>query len=826
MLMSCITSELRAQQAALSAEPSPARENVLPEKGQPEEPAYQLQPGEDPQNELGFPLLKHFACDQRDFWTAPLRLHTNDLRWIAPAAGFTAALVASDSWIANQVPDRPNQLLRSQHISNYAVYSLIAADGGAFLLGRLTGNDHLAETGLLGGEAALNSTAVAYFLNYATQRPRPIEGNGHGSFFQGGSSFPSEHSTVAWSIASVVAHEYPGPLTKFAAYGLASAVTLTRITSRQHFASDAVIGSALGWYFGHQAYRAHHDPEIGGGAWGDLNLGEIAGLRSAGDHSQPGRPEDVHPENMGSPYVPLDSWIYPAFERLAALGYVQSAYLGQRPWTRLQCARFLEEAADHLRYDGDADSAGGKIYDALQSEFLPETRRLDGAANTGADIDSIYTRVTGISGTPLTDGYHFAQTLTNDYGRPYGAGLNDVTGVTAHAVAGPLSIAIQGEYQHAPAAASDPANVLQAIASVDGTLPLSNATGEVNRLRLLESTVGLTLHGFQLTFGKQSLWLGPGEGGAFLFTDNADPVTMLRIEQTSPTHVPGLSRILGPVRSEFFIGRLSGTNWIDADNKLYGPGISDQPFIQGSKFSFKPTANLEFGFGVTALFGGPALPVTWKNFLRSLYANGLPTTNQDAADHRSTFDFSYRVPYVRDYLTLYADSFVEDEISPLGSTRPSLQLGTYFPKLPKLSKLELRLEGVYTDVPGQKRQPGFIYYNQRYVSGYTNDGTLLGSWIGRDGRGGQGWATYWFSPRSFMQMQFRRQVVDRAFLGGGQRNDFGLRSGVLVGSNLSLAGQVQYEQWDFPLLSPAGQTSLTTSIQLTLFPRGHSGRDR
>lgn len=37
------------------------------------------------------------------------------------------------------------------------------------------------------------------------------------------------------------------------------------------------------------------------------------------------------PNNMGSPYVPLDSWIYPAFERLIALGYVRSAVVAQRP---------------------------------------------------------------------------------------------------------------------------------------------------------------------------------------------------------------------------------------------------------------------------------------------------------------------------------------------------------------------------------------------------------------------------------------------------------------------------------------------------------------
>src|SRR5207253_7666190 len=125
-----------------------------------------------------------------------------------------------------------------------------------------------------------------------------------------------------------------GPLTKFFAYGLASAVTLTRVTSQQHFASDAFIGSALGWYIGRQVYSAHHDPELGGEPWGELVESEPQGPRN--------------PEHMGSPYVPLDSWVYPQLDRLIAMGYVQSGYLGHRPWTRLECARLLEEVNEQL----------------------------------------------------------------------------------------------------------------------------------------------------------------------------------------------------------------------------------------------------------------------------------------------------------------------------------------------------------------------------------------------------------------------------------------------------------------------------------------------
>src|SRR5439155_1507881 len=296
---------------------------------------------------------------------------------------------------------------------------------------------------------------------------------------------------TAGFIASVLAHEYPGTLSQILAYGLATTVSATRVTGQQHFASDVIIGSALGWYFGRQVYRAHHDTDLGGAAWGNVLP------KNYGDKTR-------NPANMGSPSVPLDSWIYPALERLVALGYIKTAYLGIRPWTRIECARMLEEAEQRI---GDEDEQGGeapRIYSELSKELSDETNRLNGAANVGASLDSVYVRATNISGPPLRDGYHFGQTIINDYGRSYGHGFSSVDGLTAHAEAGPLAFFVRGEYQDAPSVASYPPSVLQATAAVDATPPLPNGTAQLDRFRLLESTVALTFGSVQLSFGKQS----------------------------------------------------------------------------------------------------------------------------------------------------------------------------------------------------------------------------------------------------------------------------------------------------------------------------------
>jgi hypothetical protein len=618
----------------------------------------------------------------------------------------------------------------------------------------------------------------------------------------------------------VWAHEYPGWLSQMAAYGLASTITITRVTAKQHFPSDVIVGSALGWYFGRQVYRAHHDPEAGGAPWGSL-LPENTGEKPR------------NPNYMASPYVPLDSWIYPALQRLIALGYMQSNMLGMRPWTRMACARMLEEAGEKLQNDGVEAGEAGNIYRSLTSEFATETQRLDGAPNVGARVDSIYTRFTGISGTPLRDGYNFGQTIINDYGRPYWTGFNNITGVTADAEVGPVAFSFQGEYQHAPAMPSNPPQVLAAIGAANGTPPLPNGTATANQFQLINSAVLLNINNVQFSFGEQSQWLGPGEAGPLLMSNNAAPFPAFKIDDVSPHRIPGLSRILGPYRAEFFIGQLSGQQWelctvptcqsYPGYPDVVGPNISPQPFIHGDKISFQPTPNFEFGMGITAMFGGPGLPVTFGNFFRTFYVHS-PNAANNPGKRISAADFTYRVPGIRNWLTFYMDSLVVDEVSPIGSTRANVNPGIYMPQIPKLPKMEFRAEGI-NESRTTEFAPGFVYADfRRYLSGYTNGGNLLANWIGRAGRGGQGWLTYSFSPRTQLQLGYRLQTVSKDLIGGGRLVDYSASGKFMLSHSMAFSGLLQYEQWYFPVLSPTRQSNVTASVQLTYYPQWRIGK--
>jgi hypothetical protein len=383
---------------------------------------------------------------------------------------------------------------------------------------------------------------------------------------------------------------------------------------------------------------------------------------------------------------------------------------------------------------------------------------------------------------------------------------------------------VSGEYQQAPSSPPQSAAVQQAIAIADGTPSLGRAlpllpsdTNSVSRFRLLDSYVSFSTHNLQFSFGHQSLWLGPGESGPLLFSNNAEPVLMLRVDKVSPFRIPLLSYVLGLARSEFFIGQLSGQQWVFSPPHLFGPEIHPQPFLHGSKVSFKPTLNLELGMGFTAQFGGPGLPITWQNFVRTFFVHRANLAD-NPAKRLSQFDFSYRVPGLRDRLTLYLDSLVIDEYSPLGSNRPSLKLGIYAPRLPKLTRVDLRVEGITTDLPTMHFVPGAVYRDGRYLSGYTNDGMLLGAWIGRMGRGGQVWSTYWLSPRKTIQFNYRHQEVDARFLAGGRLQDFSLCAGMSLRPELQLGGAIHYEPWHFATLASTGRSAVITSVQFTYRP--------
>jgi hypothetical protein len=206
--------------------------------------------------------------DQKAIWTSPFHVGRNDAKWVVPIGLSTAVLFATDRHTSGEVVengDNQNRLRISKDISHLGSLFVTGGVAGAFYLtGKVTHNDRASETGLLSAEALIDSGIVSGALKLVSQRQRPSVDNSSGEFFDGGSSFPSGHAISAWSLAAVIAQEYGHnrPLVRFGVYGIATAVSLSRYTGREHFLSDVLAGSAMGYGIGRYVYHQHHDPSL------------------------------------------------------------------------------------------------------------------------------------------------------------------------------------------------------------------------------------------------------------------------------------------------------------------------------------------------------------------------------------------------------------------------------------------------------------------------------------------------------------------------------------------------------------------------------------
>jgi membrane-associated phospholipid phosphatase len=201
-------------------------------------------------------LIKRGVRDQRDIYTAPF--HRQNLKWDALFLVTTGGLIAADRHAAGAI-SRNNSSI-SQHISDIGMYSTIATTGVLYLSGVVRKDNHARETGLLGFEAFGNTLVVDAVTQLLTGRERPLEGSGHGRFWVNNtlnSSFPSQHSGLTWSMASVLAHEYPRPWVQFLAYGTAATVSVTRVTGLKHFPAEVVVGGVFGYFIGQHIFHAH-----------------------------------------------------------------------------------------------------------------------------------------------------------------------------------------------------------------------------------------------------------------------------------------------------------------------------------------------------------------------------------------------------------------------------------------------------------------------------------------------------------------------------------------------------------------------------------------
>jgi hypothetical protein len=540
------------------------------------------------------------------------------------------------------------------------------------------------------------------------------------------------------------------------------------------------------------------------------------------------QPVDEAPksDSLGSTYIPMDSWVYPAMLRLYSMGYLDTAFIGMRPWTRRSAVHILQRSQQDV-INGDNEEAQ-EILAKLLDEFAEQAPMANTTRGIVYGLHSAYTRFMGIGGTPLRDSFYLGQTIANDYGRPYQSGFNNVTGFSTLAEAGRFSFFLRAEYQHSPSATGYPLAMAQQLSQNDYINPYASPNrpqltipegpiASENTFRIVEGSLSYHLWGNEISGGKTDAWLGPGQGSAMAWSNNAENIYSFRINRVEPLNVFLVSKLLGPMRYDFFYGSLKGHT------------APNSPYTDSFMFSFRPTKDFEFGFQRTIIFGGKEhAPVTLHTFLKGFFDLSDTTAQEklsrnDPGARFSNFNFSYRLPFVRRYATLYLDTITHDDVTPISAPRrAAFRTGVYISQFPgSLKKLDFRVEGVTTD-PGVLPSRGghFQYWEVIQVQGYTNKGYIMGDWIGREAKGGQAWLTWHLSGNEWVQFEYLNKKVPKDFIQyGTTQNQYKISIVKRFGPNVELNSWLQYEGWKAPVYRTGYQSDTTASFQLTWYPK-------
>jgi len=311
-----------------------------------------------------------------------------------------------------------------------------------------------------------------------------------------------------------------------------------------------------------------------------------------------------------------------------------------------------------------------------------------------------------------------------------------------------------------------------------------------------------------------------------MLSNNAEAMPMLRFANVRPMKMPGILNAAGPVHFEFFFARVGGVHYVGLGQNftLYGNAatpLNPPPYMWGTTFSIKPTPNFEFGYGQTVIFAGYGRPLNLKTFLHTFSVEG----NAQAVDpgkRAEEFNLTYHLPGLRRSVVAYTEMFAWNApVQGKFVARFAMDPGIYVPRMPGLKRMDLRMEGVYTNLP--KLVGPYFYSNAHYPQGYTNYGQIIGSWIGRQGIGGQATTNYWLTARTKATASFRRMTVDRSFLQGGNLSDFSGSMTWLARPGVEFSAMGQFERWRFPLLATGAQSNFTASFEIRVHPKARVG---
>jgi len=389
----------------------------------------------------------------------------------------------------------------------------------------------------------------------------------------------------------------------------------------------------------------------------------------------------VVPSASASSYVDVTDDVYNLLLRLEAEGVITSGLLTTKPISYKEITRLILEAE---RNSEEGNILVRSLIQSLKERLKAEPTDMNREITFIKPLDLPYARYV-YADSGLQSLYY------NMDGDHYEKGSNLRAGFSSRAELRWLSLHINPEFRY----------------SEDGKdFIVRRAYGVLNFSRLA------------LTVGKDSQWWGPGYHGSILLSNNAEPLTMLRLTNPHPVLLPWIFKYLGPFRFTVFATRLEKER------------VVSEAYLWGMRLNFKPIPYLELGLQRTALLGGKGRSESMNTWWKSFTGSGENEKGSGSGDQRAGFDIKLTLPMKWQPLQLYAEAVGEDE-SAGWPYKWAYLAGIYLPRVLNFERIDLRAEYATTHVSGS---PNVWYNHNVYKSGYTYKGRIIGHHMGTDSK--------------------------------------------------------------------------------------------
>lgn len=204
-----------------------------------------------------------------DFITTPFGIENSNIYWTLGIVGAIGLTYGFDNDIKNKVQsNRSSGLNKANNIADIVGSPYLHIGSAALLYGggMLSNSPKTKETGEMLLEALFLADAATLLIKQGVGRGRPMVANSKSDykplqFKKDYDSLPSMHTASSFAMASVLSRSYEGLTMPVLSYTAATFIGFTRMSKNKHWASDVLLGAAIGELAGRVVTTYHADKD-------------------------------------------------------------------------------------------------------------------------------------------------------------------------------------------------------------------------------------------------------------------------------------------------------------------------------------------------------------------------------------------------------------------------------------------------------------------------------------------------------------------------------------------------------------------------------------